>query len=147
MKPHNFVLTGTAHVRLIDFGSAAPLLPPSADGSQLVSFEHCLVPCGTCDYISPEILQAHEEALVALEMEDDEHWSKEHKRSGYGRETDWWSMGAMFYEMVYGIAPFFSREIRHTYMKIIEHHVCLLCSNSRDPSDSPCGMPLEKFEV
>jgi len=30
-----------------------------------------LLPCGTCDYISPEILQAHGEALVALEMEDE----------------------------------------------------------------------------
>ena len=32
-------------------------------------------------------------------------------------------MGAMLYEMAYGIAPFFSREIRHTYVKIMEHHV------------------------
>ena len=85
--------------------------------------EHCFVPCGTCDYISPEILQAHEEALVALEMEDDERWSKEHKAVGYGRETDWWSMGAMLYEMVYGVAPFFAREIRQTYLRIVDHEV------------------------
>ena len=57
IKPHNFVLTPVANVLLIDFGSAAPLLP-------------CLVPCGTCDYISPEILLAHENALLALEMND-----------------------------------------------------------------------------
>lgn len=117
------MLTSDAHLRLIDFGSAAPLLPPNPDGSQRIPLEHCLVPCGTCDYISPEILQAHEEALVALEMEDDEHWAKEHKPSGYGRETDWWSVGAMLYEMAYGVAPFFSREIRHTYARIMEHHV------------------------
>ena len=126
IKPHNFVLTSNAHIRLIDFGSAAPLLPPAADGSQAVPSEYCLVPCGTCDYISPEILQAHEEALVALEMDDDERWAKEHKQPGYGRETDWWSMGAMLYEMAYGVAPFFSREIRHTYAKIIEYHVSLV---------------------
>ncbi|KAI0369843.1 kinase-like protein [Pilatotrama ljubarskyi] len=125
IKPHNFVLTSGAYIRLIDFGSVAPLLPPDPDGSQRVPLEHCLVPCGTCDYISPEILQAHEEALVALEMEDDEQWSKSHKPSGYGRETDWWSMGAMLYEMAYGVAPFFSREIRHTYARIMEHHRCL----------------------
>lgn len=123
IKPHNFVLTSSAHIRLIDFGSAAPLLPPAGDGSQTVPLDHCLVPCGTCDYISPEILQAHEEALVALEMDDDERWRTGSKQSGYGRETDWWSMGAMLYEMAYGIAPFFSREIRHTYVKIMEHHV------------------------
>ncbi|RPD58921.1 kinase-like protein [Lentinus tigrinus ALCF2SS1-6] len=122
IKPHNFVITGTAHVRLIDFGSAAPLLSAAPDGSQVVPSEYCLVPCGTCDYISPEILQAHEAALVALEMEDDEAWASKHKPAGYGRETDWWSMGAMLYEMTYGVAPFFSREIRHTYARIVDHH-------------------------
>ncbi|OSD04695.1 kinase-like protein [Trametes coccinea BRFM310] len=136
VKPHNFVLTANAHVRLIDFGSAAPLLPPDSDGSQRVPPEHCLVPCGTCDYISPEVLQAHEEALVALEMEDDVQWSQQHKPSGYGRETDWWSMGAMLYEMVYGIAPFFSREIRHTYARIMEHHRCLKIDASTGLSDN-----------
>ena len=125
IKPHNFVISGTAHIRLIDFGSAAPLLPAAPDGSQVVPSEHCLVPCGTCDYISPEILLAHEEALVALEMEDEEAWASMHKPAGYGRETDWWSMGAMLYEMAYGVAPFFSREIRHTYARIMDHHVSI----------------------
>ncbi|OBZ66696.1 Serine/threonine-protein kinase MRCK alpha [Grifola frondosa] len=122
IKPHNFVLTANAHVLLIDFGSAAPLLPPEPDGSQRVPQQHCFVPCGTCDYISPEILQAHEEALVALEMEDEEHSSQNKKHMDYGRETDWWSMGAMLYEMVYGVAPFFSNDIRHTYLKIMDHY-------------------------
>ncbi|KAM5544257.1 hypothetical protein V8D89_001917 [Ganoderma adspersum] len=140
IKPHNFVLTSSAHIRLIDFGSAAPLLPPAGDGSQTVPLDHCLVPCGTCDYISPEILQAHEEALVALEMDDDERWRIENKQSGYGRETDWWSMGAMLYEMAYGIAPFFSREIRHTYVKIMEHHRSL----KFDPT-APLSTQLQDF--
>src|SRR6266478_3166161 len=70
IKPHNFVLTRSSHVQLIDFGSAAPLLPPTEHGVRLLPKRHCLVPCGTCDYISPEILRAHEEALVALELSD-----------------------------------------------------------------------------
>ncbi|KAF9472378.1 kinase-like protein [Pholiota conissans] len=120
IKPHNFVLTTDAHVLLIDFGSAAPLLPPSADGSQLIPKRYCLVPCGTCDYISPEILQAHEEALVALEMEDGElEFNPESE--GYGMETDWWSLGAMLYEMAYGVAPFFANDIRQTYVRIMNH--------------------------
>ncbi|KAH7867909.1 uncharacterized protein C8R40DRAFT_1007399, partial [Lentinula edodes] len=76
VKPHNFVITQTTHILLIDFGTAAPVLPPSQDGSQLVPKQYCLVPCGTCDYISPKILKAHEQAL-----------------------TDWLSLGAMLYEM------------------------------------------------
>ena len=89
--------------------------------------EYCRVPCGTCDYISPEILHAHESALVAMEMSDDE--ADEGKMNmgegGYGVETDWWSTGAMIYEMAYGVAPFFARDIRSTYLKIIDFSTSL----------------------
>lgn len=124
VKPHNFVLSTNSRVMLIDFGSAAPLLPAQADGSRLVPKRHCFVPCGTCDYISPEILQAHEAALVALEMsEEPVDDSKDDVTGGYGRETDWWSLGALLYEMVYGTAPFFAKDIRQTYLRIMDHNV------------------------
>lgn len=118
------MLNTNARVLLIDFGSAAPLLPAQADGSRLVPKRHCFVPCGTCDYISPEILQAHEAALVALEMsEEPVDDSRDDVTGGYGRETDWWSLGALLYEMVYGTAPFFANDIRQTYLKIMDHNV------------------------
>ncbi|KAG6888599.1 hypothetical protein C0995_007118 [Termitomyces sp. Mi166 len=120
IKPHNFVLTPDAHVLLIDFGSAAPLLPPDSTGAQKVQKRYCFIPCGTCDYISPEILQAHEEALVALEM-DDGDTAQLGENQAYGRETDWWSLGAMLYEMAYGNAPFFAKDIRQTYLRIMDH--------------------------
>lgn len=111
---------------LIDFGSAAPLLSPCSDGSQQVPKRYCLVPCGTCDYISPEILQSHEEALFASEMADEPELTpsySDYEPGGYGRETDWWSFGAMMYEMVYGVAPFFANDIRQTYSKIVDYAV------------------------
>lgn len=137
VKPHNFVLTPTAHVLLIDFGSAAPLLPPNFDGVQFLPKRYCLVPCGTCDYISPEILQAHEAALVALEMREDANFlapSPESDDQGYGRETDWWSLGAMLYEMAYGFAPFFAKDIRKTYLRIIDHEKSLRFDRTADIS-------------
>lgn len=129
IKPHNFVLTQHAHVLLIDFGSAAPLLPPGPDGSQFLAKQYCLVPCGTCDYISPEILRTHEEALVEIQMEEDEigNASVDREMNGYGRETDWWSLGAMLYEMAYGVAPFFAKDIRQTYLRIMDHEVNFYC--------------------
>jgi serine/threonine protein kinase len=89
------------------------------------------MPCGTCDYISPEILQAHEEALVALEMTAEEDRNEnDDQMDGYGRETDWWSFGAMLYEMTYATAPFFAKDIRQTYLRIMNHEVRDLSSNA-----------------
>ncbi|KAF8269164.1 kinase-like domain-containing protein [Lactarius quietus] len=139
VKPHNFVITRTAHIQLIDFGSAAPLVP----GSRLVPPEYCRVPCGTCDYISPEILQAHEAALVAMELSDDEEGDREEENAaegGYGAETDWWSAGAMIYEMVFGAAPFFARDIRSTYLKIVDFRKSLAFPTNTSVSAELCDL-------
>lgn len=139
VKPHNFVITRTAHIQLIDFGSAAPLVP----GSRLVPPEYCRVPCGTCDYISPEILQAHEAALVAMELSDDEDGDRREENAGedgYGAETDWWSAGAMIYEMVFGAAPFFARDIRSTYLKIVDFRKSLAFPTNTSVSIELCDL-------
>lgn len=124
IKPQNFVLTSRYRLLLIDFGSAAPLLPAEPDGSRSIPHQHCLVPCGTCDYISPEILQAHEDALVALELSDQSAGTvSRESKSSCGLETDWWSFGAMLYELVFGVTPFFAKDIRTTYLRIMDHEV------------------------
>jgi serine/threonine kinase 38 len=43
---------------------------------------------GTPDYIAPEVF----------------------KREGYSETADWWSVGAILYEMMVGYPPFFSDE-------------------------------------
>lgn len=85
------------------------------------------------------MLQCHEEALVELEMADDIDNMpsvSEHEPGGYGRETDWWSLGAMLYEMAHGVAPFFANEIRHTYLKIVDHKVCVYSPQNNSSTHS-----------
>ncbi|GAA0166697.1 non-receptor serine/threonine protein kinase [Lithospermum erythrorhizon] len=58
---------------------------------------------GTPDYIAPEVLL----------------------KKGYGMECDWWSLGAIMYEMLVGYPPFYSDEPMSTCRKIVNWRTCL----------------------
>jgi len=53
---------------------------------------------GTPDYIAPEIFMQH----------------------GYGKECDWWSLGAIMFECMVGYPPFCSENTHETYQKIMQ---------------------------
>ncbi|KAF8913926.1 kinase-like domain-containing protein [Gymnopilus junonius] len=53
---------------------------------------------GTPDYIAPEIFM----------------------QKGYGKECDWWSLGAIMFECLVGYPPFCSENTHETYQKIMQ---------------------------
>ncbi|KAG8367199.1 hypothetical protein BUALT_Bualt16G0047800 [Buddleja alternifolia] len=132
IKPDNLLLDRNGHMKLSDFGLCKPLdpldgkgpitednlrrlvdangcFPDKGDGSNwkspLEQLQHwqmnrrtqAFSTVGTPDYIAPEIL----------------------RKKGYGIECDWWSLGAIMYEMLVGYPPFYSDDPISTCKKIV----------------------------
>ncbi|KAH0985238.1 hypothetical protein GBA52_012415 [Prunus armeniaca] len=135
IKPDNLLLDRYGHMKLSDFGLCKPLgsnsFPDLSENenaggrnskSPSESHKHSNLPTtpkrtqqeqllhwqknrrmlaystvGTPDYIAPEVLL----------------------KKGYGMECDWWSLGAIMYEMLVGFPPFYSEEPMSTCRKIV----------------------------
>lgn len=53
--------------------------------------------CGTPEYLAPEVL----------------------KKQAYDNTVDWWCLGSVLYEMLYGLPPFYSRDTHEMYDNIL----------------------------
>ncbi|XP_042389195.1 serine/threonine-protein kinase tricornered-like [Zingiber officinale] len=134
IKPDNLLLDRHGHMKLSDFGLCKPLdsscfpnlsepeyapgrnskstldderpsASPTPRRSQKEQLQHwqknrrmlAYSTVGTPDYIAPEVLL----------------------KKGYGMECDWWSLGAIMYEMLVGYPPFYSEDPMSTCRKIV----------------------------
>ncbi|CAA3030026.1 serine threonine- kinase tricorner-like isoform X1 [Olea europaea subsp. europaea] len=129
IKPDNLLLDRNGHMKLSDFGLCKPLdcsniqekdfsvgnnysgalqsdgRPAAPKRTQQEQLQHwqrnrrmlAYSTVGTPDYIAPEVLL----------------------KKGYGMECDWWSLGAIMYEMLVGYPPFYSDEPMSTCRKLM----------------------------
>eukprot|EP00161_Ancyromonas_sigmoides_P005655 TRINITY_DN1627_c0_g1_i11.p1 TRINITY_DN1627_c0_g1~~TRINITY_DN1627_c0_g1_i11.p1 ORF type:complete len:739 (+),score=126.76 TRINITY_DN1627_c0_g1_i11:80-2296(+) len=109
LKPENLCLDADGHCVLTDFGLAKEALRDDEVSAR--SF------CGTAEYMAPEIVT----------------------RQGHGRAVDWWSLGALIYEMMTGLPPFMSegrkRDEKQITTKILKSDV-MIPSKWSDPLKS-----------
>ena len=147
IKPDNLLLDSAGHMKLSDFGLCKPVdvgtLPAfsaaaagDADSINSLPSPSALSPeeqlrhwqenrrklafstVGTPDYIAPEVLM----------------------KKGYGMECDWWSVGAIAYEMMVGFPPFYSDDPMTTCRKIVNWRTYLRFPPEAEATLSPAAI-------
>lgn len=108
VKPDNMLITTTGHIKLADFGLSVnehtdvrwqrliDQIKAIVAGTEPSETQ---IQVGTIDYVAPEVLL-------------DE---------GFSKAADWWSLGIIAYELLYGVKPFSGATQTETAINIIRY--------------------------
>ncbi|KAI9260684.1 kinase-like domain-containing protein [Phascolomyces articulosus] len=112
LKPENILLHQSGHLMLTDFDlskqsnppcppnivkSASPHIPPSIDTKTCIAHLRTNSFVGTEEYIAPEVIRG----------------------CGHTSSVDWWTLGILIFEMLYGTTPFKGSTRNETFSKIL----------------------------
>ncbi|KAJ5488915.1 Serine/threonine-protein kinase nrc-2 [Penicillium diatomitis] len=116
LKPENILLHQSGHIMLSDFdlskqsgpGGAPTMIPGRSGGSSMAALptidtKSCIADfrtnsfVGTEEYIAPEVI----------------------KGCGHTSAVDWWTLGILIYEMLYGTTPFKGKNRNATFASIL----------------------------
>lgn len=105
LKPENILLGKDGHIKCVDYGLAKANITGSGAEGGTKTF------CGTPEYVAPELVE----------------------NRGHGKAVDWWALGCILYEMLYGLPPFYDKNLNTMYKKIL--HDPIKFSSSLPVSD------------
>ncbi|KAG0563371.1 hypothetical protein KC19_8G025400 [Ceratodon purpureus] len=120
LKPENILVTESGHVQLTDFDLSfltsprvqiIPAVKPKKKGKKSkdvggpVMFAEPVIPSnsfvGTEEYIAPEIISG----------------------AGHSAAVDWWALGILLYEMLFGRTPFRGKNRQKTFANVLEKEI------------------------
>lgn len=134
LKPDNVLITESGHIKLTDFGLSKNYQENDTrfqklndEIIELISgrpldrpFHDRGTEIGTCSYTAPEILIGKPPTTL----------------------SDFWSLGVILYEMLYGFVPFMGQTPRETALRIIAWKRCLVYPQIEGHPVSPLAVDL-----
>ncbi|GJJ73521.1 protein-serine/threonine kinase [Entomortierella parvispora] len=116
LKPENILLHQTGHIMLTDFDlskqslpagdptvvmNAIPSMPPAIDTKACIAGLRTNSFVGTEEYIAPEVI----------------------KGTGHTSAVDWWTLGILMYEMLFGVTPFKGNDRNQTFDAVLHRDI------------------------
>ncbi|CAN6631449.1 serine/threonine-protein kinase Kin82p [Trichomonascus vanleenenianus] len=144
LKPENILLHQSGHIMLSDFdlskqsgSEGAPTIinggrsGTSVGSMPAIDTKACIADfrtnsfVGTEEYIAPEVI----------------------KGNGHTSAVDWWTLGILIYEMLYGTTPFKGKNRNSTFANILKNDVHFLEGANYQPLSSPCKSLIRKLLI
>ncbi|RMZ76930.1 hypothetical protein DV737_g4607, partial [Chaetothyriales sp. CBS 132003] len=144
LKPENILLHQSGHIMLSDFdlskqsdaGGAPTMILGSRNGSTpsgypLVDTKSCIADfrtnsfVGTEEYIAPEVI----------------------KGNGHTSAVDWWTLGILIYEMLFGTTPFKGKNRNATFANILRDEVPFPDPSTSTPVTNLCKSLIRKLLI